>query len=76
MNINFQLMSFCTAQKIERAFGISNMVSIIICVSLTGWLVNDCKMGIYAYPICKTIIEVVNLAFIMYVMFFQIEKGS
>ena len=76
MNINFQLISFCTAQKIERAFGISNMVSIIICIIITGWLVNDCNMGLYAYPICKTIIEVVNLTAILFVMFFQIEKES
>ena len=76
MNINFQLMSFCTAQKIERPFGISNAVSIIVCTCVCGWLVFDLKVGIYVFSIQKMIIELINLAFIIYAFVFKIEKGS
>ena len=70
MNINFQFMSFCTAQRIERPFGISNLCGIIVCASITGWLVNDLKVGIYVFPICKVVIEVINMCFILFSMFF------
>ena len=70
MAINFQLMGFCTAQKIDKPFGISNLVSIIICVCITGWLVEGLKVGIYVFSILKIIIELINLIAILYSLFF------
>ena len=70
MAINFQLMGFCTAQKISKPFGISNFVSIVICVCITGWLVEGLKAGIYVFSILKIIIELMNLIAVLYSLFF------
>ena len=68
--INFQLMGFCTAQKIDKPFGISNIVSIIICFCIIRWLIEEVQVGIHIFSICKVIIELMNLIAILYSIFF------
>ena len=68
MNSNFQFMAFCTAQGIQRPFGISNLCGIIACACITGWLVEDLKVGIYVFPICKLAVEIINMFFISFSM--------
>lgn len=69
-------MGFGVAQKIDKDYGISNLVSIITCGCLCNWIVNDLKLGIYLFPICKMIIEVINLLTNLWVFLFRIEKES
>lgn len=76
MAINFQLIAFCTAQKIDKPFGVSNIVSIVICACITGWLVNGLQVGIHVFSICKVIIELSNLGAILYSLIYCIEKDS
>ena len=74
--INLQFMGFITAQKIDKPFGISNFASAIICFCVTGYLVNDLKVGVYLFPICKLIMEITNSLAVLYSLIFKIEKGS
>ena len=69
-------MAFCTAQQINRPFGISNLTSLIICSCIAGHLVNDLKVGIYIFPICKFVVEITNSLAVLYSLIFKIEKGS
>ena len=39
--INFQIQAFCMAQGVMKIFGISNIISLILCSFLTPWLVLD-----------------------------------
>lgn len=59
-SFNFQMMGFCTAQKIDRVFGISNLLAIVICVGISEWLALDLQVGIYMFPICIMIKESIN----------------
>lgn len=41
-----QMMGFCTAQKIDKPFGIASIFSTTVCCCLIGYLVNDLKVGV------------------------------
>jgi Na+-driven multidrug efflux pump len=51
-------------------------VGIVTCGCLCPWLVNDMKFGIYVFPVCKMILEIINLLTNLWVFLFRIEKGS
>ena len=73
---NFQAISFCVSQGISTVFGVSNFASIAICSLLSPILVNWYGVGILIFPICKIIVELVNLVTVVYALLYKIEKGS
>jgi Na+-driven multidrug efflux pump len=73
---NFQAISFCVSQGVSTIFGISNFASIVVCTILCPILVNWYGVGILIFPICKFIVEIVNLCVVLYALLFKIEKES
>jgi hypothetical protein len=73
---NFQAISFCVSQGVSTVFGVSNFASIAICSILCPILVNWYGVGILIFPICKLIVEMVNLVVVLYALLYKIEKGS
>jgi Na+-driven multidrug efflux pump len=75
-SFNFQAISFCVSQGVSTVFGVSNFISVVICSALCPILVNWYGVGILIFPICKLIVELVNLVVVVYALLFKIEKGS
>ena len=73
---NLQAISFCVSQGVSGVFGVSNFASIVICSILCPVLVHWFGVRILIFPICKLIVELVNLAVVVYALVFKVEKGS
>jgi len=73
---NFQVQAFILAQGVTIPFGVANIVSIVVCSCICNWLTFDLQVGILLFPICKTIMEIINLFANIYAIFFSIKKGS
>jgi Na+-driven multidrug efflux pump len=73
---NFQAIAFCVSQGVSTVFGVSNFISVVICSILCPILVNWYGVGILIFPICKFIVELVNLVMVLYALLYKIEKGS
>lgn len=74
-SINFQLQAFVQAQDIMKPIGVANIITIIICACISHWLTFDLKVGILIFPVCKTIMEIMNFIAVI-VCFFYTEKGT
>ena len=59
--INFQFQAFVLAQGITKPIGAANVVSVIICAFISGWLVKNLEFGILVFPVCKVVMEICNM---------------
>lgn len=69
-SINFQLQAFVQAQNIMKPIGIANIITLIICISISNWLTFDLKVGVLLFPICKIIMEVMNFLAILVCLYY------
>jgi Na+-driven multidrug efflux pump len=73
---NFQVQAFILAQGVTIPFGVANILSIVVCSCICNYLTFDLQVGILLFPVCKTIMEVINFFANLYAIFFSIQKGS
>jgi Na+-driven multidrug efflux pump len=71
---NFQIQAFILAQGVTLPFGVANIISIVVCSCLCHWLTFGLQVGILLFPVCKTIMEVINFLANIYALLFS--KGE
>jgi len=74
-SINFQLQVFIQAQGINWSIGAANVLTLIVVVLSSNWLMYDLHVGILIFPICKLVMETMNFIGVLVGLYF-IEKGS